>query len=65
MYGHLKVELGELVADYLAPLQQRFYQLRDDETYLRDILKLGADRAREQAQKTLRDVQQTIGFVLP
>lgn len=65
MYGHLKVELGELVADYLAPLQQRFYQLRDDETYLREILKLGADRAREQAQKTLRDVQQTIGFVLP
>lgn len=65
MYGHLKVELGELVADYLAPLQQRFYQLRDDESYLREILKLGADRAREQAQKTLRDVQQTIGFVLP
>lgn len=65
MYGHLKVELGELVAAYLNPIQQRFYALREDETHLKTILKQGADRAREQAQKTLRDVQQTIGFVLP
>lgn len=64
MYGHLKVELGELMVDYLAPIQQRFYQIREDETYLKGILKTGADQARNQAQKTLRDVQQTIGFVL-
>ncbi|WFE68855.1 tryptophan--tRNA ligase [Thiomicrospira sp. R3] len=65
MYGHLKVELGELIVDYLAPIQQRFYAIRDDETYLQGVLKTGADQAREQAQKTLRDVQQTIGFILP
>lgn len=65
MYGHLKVELGELIVDYLAPIQQRFYAIRDDETYLQGVLNTGADQAREQAQKTLRDVQQTIGFILP
>lgn len=65
MYGHLKVELGELIVDYLAPIQQRFHQIREDESYLQGVLKDGAERAREQAQKTLRDVQQTIGFVLP
>lgn len=65
MYGHLKVELGELIVDYLTPIQQRFYQIREDETYLSSILKQGADTARQQAQKTLRDVQQTIGFILP
>jgi tryptophanyl-tRNA synthetase len=65
MYGHLKVELGELIVDYLAPIQEKFYAIREDETFLRDVLKTGADQAREQAQKTLRDVQSTIGFVLP
>lgn len=65
MYGHLKVELGELIVDYLAPIQEKFYQIRDDESYLREILKQGAETAREQAQKTLKQVQETIGFVLP
>ncbi|AHF01666.1 tryptophanyl-tRNA synthetase [Thiomicrospira aerophila AL3] len=65
MYGHLKVELGELIVEYLAPIQQRFYQIREDEAYLNAVLKTGAENARTQAQKTLRDVQHTIGFVLP
>lgn len=65
MYGHLKVELGELIVEYLAPIQQRFHQIRGDEAYLSDILKQGAQTAREQAQKTLQDVQKTIGFILP
>lgn len=65
MYGHLKVELGELVAEYLAPMQERFYQIREDETYLKQVLAQGAEQAREQAQKTLKDVHEAIGFVLP
>jgi len=65
MYGHLKVELGELVAEYLEPIQTRFHEIRDDETLLRNILANGAEQAREQAQKTLKDVHEAIGFVLP
>ena len=65
MYGHLKVELGELVAEYLAPMQARFYQIREDETYLKQVLSQGAEQAREQAQKTLKEVHEAIGFVLP
>ncbi len=65
MYGHLKVELGELVVDYLSPMQTRYYELRQDEAVLRGILKQGAATAREQAQKTLRTVHENIGFVLP
>jgi tryptophanyl-tRNA synthetase len=65
MYGHLKVELGELVADYLQPIQERYHTIRNDEAELKAILKKGADTARESAQKTLRDVQEAIGFVLP
>lgn len=65
MYGHLKVELGELVVDYLAPMQARFHEIRQDETFLRDVLKRGADQASVQAAKTLKSVHEAIGFVLP
>lgn len=65
MYGHLKVELGELVVDYLQPMQQRFHEIRNNEDYLRQVLKHGAQTAREQAQRTLEEVHKTIGFVLP
>ncbi len=63
MYGHLKVELGELVAEYLKPIQDRFYSIREDETELRAVLNKGANQAREQAQQTLQRVHQAIGFV--
>lgn len=63
MYGHLKVELGELVAEYLKPIQDRFYSIREDETELRAILNKGANQAREQAQQTLQRVHQAIGLV--
>lgn len=65
MYGHLKVELGELVVEYLEPMQKRFQKIRNDETYLKQVLKDGAQSARSQAQKTLEEVHKTIGFVLP
>lgn len=63
MYGHLKVELGELVAEYLRPIQEEFHHLRTQEDELRAILKKGADQAREQAQATLKQVHEAIGFV--
>lgn len=65
MYGHLKVELGELVADYLSPIQERFKQIRSDEAELKAILADGAKQARAQAQTTLAEVHKAIGFVTP
>ncbi|BBP44045.1 tryptophan--tRNA ligase [Thiosulfativibrio zosterae] len=65
MYGHLKVELGELVVEYLRPIQEDYYRIRDNETELKAILKTGAAQAREKAQATLRSVHEAIGFVLP
>lgn len=65
MYGHLKVELGELVAEYLNPIQTEYYRIRESETELKQILQKGAEQAREKAQKTLKSVHEAIGFVLP
>ncbi|MDP5292241.1 tryptophan--tRNA ligase [Oceanimonas sp. CHS3-5] len=63
MYGHLKTETAEAVLDMLNPIQQRFHELREDETELRRVLTLGADKARAKAVQTLDRVYDVIGFV--
>lgn len=63
MYGHLKVELGELVAETLAPVQEEFKRIREDEAALLTLLHEGASKARELAQPTLEKVHHALGFV--
>ncbi|OXY83480.1 tryptophan--tRNA ligase [Oceanimonas doudoroffii] len=63
MYGHLKTETAEAVLDMLTPIQQRFHELREDETELRRVLTLGADKARAKAVQTLDKVYDVVGFV--
>ena len=65
MYGTFKSEVGEAVVEMLRPIQEKYHQLRSDETYLNEIFAKGAESAAEIAQKTLDDVYRKIGFVLP
>ncbi len=62
-YGHLKVDTGEAIVALLEPIQTEFYRLRNDETELQRILKMGADKARTQAQHTLEKVKTAIGLL--
>ncbi len=63
MYGHLKVELGELVADSLAPIQAEFQRIREDEASLLALLRDGAAKARALAEPTLEKVHEAVGFI--
>ncbi|WP_375057285.1 tryptophan--tRNA ligase [Zobellella sp. DQSA1] len=63
MYGHLKTETAEAVLAMLEPIQRRFHELREDETELRKVLTMGADKARVKAVQTLEKVYDVIGFV--
>lgn len=65
MYGTFKSEVADAVVAMVEPIQQRYKDLRNNEDYLRQVLKDGADTASEIAQKTLDDVYTKIGFVLP
>ncbi len=47
MYGHLKVDLAELVSSHLAPIRERANELLADPAELDRLLALGADKARE------------------
>ncbi|MBB6403704.1 tryptophan--tRNA ligase [Arthrobacter sp. AZCC_0090] len=63
MYGHLKVDLAELVAGHLGPIRDRANELLADPAELDRLLALGADKAREIASATLADVYAKVGFL--
>lgn len=65
MYGHLKGDVADAVIAFLEPVQQRFHELRSDIPQLTAILQQGAAKARSRAGKTLAQVNQAVGFVLP
>jgi tryptophanyl-tRNA synthetase len=62
-YGHLKVDSAEIVATSVGPIRTKTEQFLNDRSYLDSILKRGAERARERAQKTLSKVYDRVGFV--
>ncbi len=64
MYGHLKVDLAELVVETLRPVQERYKHLMADKGELDRLMAQGAKRAQVRAQKTLAEVYQQSGLLL-
>jgi tryptophanyl-tRNA synthetase len=64
-YGDFKVAVGEEVAAWLAPVRERYVELRADEDALEAILAEGAGKARALASETLRDVRRVMGVGPP
>ncbi|HSZ06190.1 MAG TPA: tryptophan--tRNA ligase [Solirubrobacteraceae bacterium] len=64
-YGELKAAVAEAVVAYLAPVRERYQQLRADEGALETILGDGAARAQAIAAVTLADVRQRMGVGAP
>jgi tryptophanyl-tRNA synthetase len=61
-YGDLKAATAEAVSEMLAPVRERYGQLRADEQALEAILLRGAQRASELASQTLADVREVMGL---
>jgi len=61
-YGPFKKELAEVVIERLAPIQARYQELMAS-SELDDVLRKGAERAREIAAATLQEVQRKVGFL--
>jgi tryptophanyl-tRNA synthetase len=61
-YGDFKGAVAAAVIDYLAPVRERYADLRADEAGLDARLAEGAERAREIAGPTLADVRRAMGF---
>lgn len=62
MYGHLKVDLAELTVSTLSPIRAKYDDLMKNKDHLDSLLKVGANRAREIAAKTLDNVYKITGL---
>jgi tryptophanyl-tRNA synthetase len=60
-YGDFKQAVGEEVAALLAPVRERYRELRADEAGIEAALREGAERARAIAAPTLAEVREAMG----
>ncbi|HEY9196435.1 MAG TPA: tryptophan--tRNA ligase, partial [Mucilaginibacter sp.] len=61
-YGDLKKQLAEDMTIATEPIRERINAIANDAVYLRKVAQMGADKARESASKTIREVREIIGF---
>ena len=61
-YGHFKESVGEAVVAVLAPVQERYRELRADEPELSRLLAIGAEKARAASGPTLAAMYERMGF---
>jgi tryptophanyl-tRNA synthetase len=64
-WGQFKPVLADAIVNHLQPIQERYYEVRNDEERLSQILKDGADAANEVAKQTLFNTRVAMGFVVP
>lgn len=61
-YGDMKKQLAEDMITFVAPFSERIKEISADEAYLQRVARMGAEKARENASKTIREVREIIGF---
>ncbi|MBW7848116.1 MAG: tryptophan--tRNA ligase [Bacteroidales bacterium] len=61
-YGDLKKQLAEDMVAFTAPIRQKILDLAANEAYISKVARQGAEKARESASKTIREVREIIGF---
>jgi tryptophanyl-tRNA synthetase len=64
-YGDFKQAVAEAVVELLAPVHERYAELRPDEAALEAALAVGAEKARAIAAPTLADVRERMGIGPP
>jgi tryptophanyl-tRNA synthetase len=61
-YGDLKKQLAEDVINFTAPLREKINALSGDDALIHKVARLGADKARESARKTINEARHAIGI---
>ncbi len=60
-YGDLKKQLAEDITNFTTPIREKIEMLLADDKYLSNVAKLGAEKARASASRTLQEVRAVIG----
>lgn len=61
-YGDMKKQLATDIIGVTIPIRERILDLEKNDDYLRKVAHEGAEKARESASKTIRDVRRIMGF---
>lgn len=61
-YGDMKKQLGEDMVRFIAPIREKAESIRNNETYLKEVMEKGAEKARKSARATMELVREAIGL---
>lgn len=62
-YGDMKKQLAEDINKFVSPLREKINETVKDDNLLKSIAARGAEKARENAKKTIKEVREIIGFL--
>lgn len=63
-YKEFKIQVADKVCEFIKDIQDKFYKYRSDEEYLKEILSVGADKAKVKAESKMNEVKNKIGLKL-
>ena len=61
-YGDMKKQLAEDMIKFITPIREKAAEIQNDKALLSKTIRQGADKARESASATLKEVRQAIGM---
>ncbi len=61
-YGDMKKQLAEDMVRFIAPIRNKAEAIRNDHSYLKEVMEKGAEKARNSARATMERVRQAIGL---
>jgi tryptophanyl-tRNA synthetase len=61
-YGDLKKQLAEDIVKFNSPIRKQILDIQQNEAYLSKVVRMGAEKAKASASKTVKEVREIIGF---
>ena len=61
-YGDMKKQLAEDMVKFITPIREKADSIRNNPTYLKEVMEKGAEKARKSAKATMELVRQAIGL---
>ena len=61
-YGDMKKQLGEDMVKFITPIREKAEGIRNNPTYLKEVMEKGAEKARKSAKTTMELVREAIGL---
>ena len=61
-YGDLKKQLAEDMVKFIAPIREKAEAIRNDRQYLKEVMEIGAEKARKSAVSTMELVRASMGL---